>query len=160
MNRGSLLCLPLAACKFYGNYFICTATGHSNQKWGWDIKSLKASFTFLEAIATVLLFIFFNIYFYLFGCDQGLSCVSDLYWDMQDLQLRLAGSSSLMRSIPGPPALGALSLSHWTTRDAPSCSHLSLQTSLWHSVVFESGIQVESTFVKGQQERSKSRLFC
>ena len=31
------------------------------------------------------------------------------------------GSSSLTRIEPGPPALGARTLRHWTTREVPCC---------------------------------------
>ena len=46
----------------------------------------------------------------------GLSCDT---WDRPSL-LQRVGSSSLARMEPRPPALGAWSLSHWTTRNIPA----------------------------------------
>ena len=53
------------------------------------------------------------IFLFIYLDTSGLSCT-------QDLQLQHMGSSSLTRNQTGPPALGAWSLSHWTTREVPS----------------------------------------
>ena len=62
----------------------------------------------------------------------GLSC------DMSDLELGHVGSSSLTRVKPRPPVLGALSLSHWTTRQVP---HL-LSFSAWCPVLLETHLKI------------------
>ena len=47
----------------------------------------------------------------------------DLYCSPKDLQLQHVGPSSLTRGRTWLPALGAPSLTHWTTREVPMLFH-------------------------------------
>ena len=65
--------------------------------------------------------LFFFLIFIYFAAPGLIFCTRSL-WS----SLRHAGSSSLMRDRTWPPALGAWSLSHWTTREIPPPGLLSL----------------------------------
>ena len=70
------------------------------------------------------------IYLLIYLAAPGLSCgMQDLHCHVQDLLVAACGISSCsMQDLvlwpglePRPPALGAWSLSHWTTREVPVC---------------------------------------
>ena len=66
--------------------------------------------TFLPLAPTHLFFFFLNIYLFIYLSVLGLSC------GMRALLVAACGIE------PGPPALGAWSLNHWTTREVPYSS--------------------------------------
>ena len=87
----------------------------------WNVKflPLKNGFCynhFIRNVFTVLTNVFLKIFFYL--AVPGHSC------GMQDLQsLSWCLKFGSLKGIkPGPPALGAWNLSHWTTREVPPVS--------------------------------------
>ena len=55
------------------------------------------------------------VYLFIYLATPGLSC------GFGDIYLQHVGSSSLTRHQTHAPALGAWSLSHWTTREVPKC---------------------------------------
>ena len=87
----------------------------------------------MDSHAACVLFIYLKIFIYLFTLAvPGLCCSTwDLRSSMRDLWLQHAGSflvAACLRDLapqpgvePGPPALGAWSLTHWTTREVPAC---------------------------------------
>ena len=87
----------------FGFCFLMQILIQSIQDWGWDC----ISFFVLD---------FFFQYLFIYLAALGLSCgMQDLSCGMWDLVPRPGIE-------PGPPALGARSLNHWTTREVPTWS--------------------------------------